>query len=106
LFVSDRPLSVNDLKKLVGERAGGKVSAALDALRTRRQEEGSGGIVVEGAAGWPLRPRTDNQAWVARLVAGKPQRLTRAMMETLSLVGYRPPITPPEADDVRRGDCV
>jgi len=105
LFVSDRPLSVNDLKKLVGERAGGKVSAALDALRTRRQEEGSGVIVVEVAGGWHLRTRTDNQAWVARLVAGKPQRLTRAMMETLSIVAYRQPITRPEIDDVRGVDC-
>jgi segregation and condensation protein B len=105
LFVSDRPLSINELKKLVGERAGGKVTAALEALRTRRQEEGSGIIVVELAGGWHLRTRTDNQAWVSRLVAGKPQRLTRAMMETLSIVAYRQPITRPEIDDVRGVDC-
>ena len=61
LFASDRPLSVNDLKKLVGERAGAKVTAALEALRDRRAQEGSGIIVVEVAGGWHLRTRTDNQ---------------------------------------------
>jgi segregation and condensation protein B len=105
LFASDRPLTINDLKKLVGERDGATLSAALEALRDRRAQEGSGIIVVEVAGGWHLRTRTDNQAWVSRLVAGKPQRLTRAMLETLSIVAYRQPITRPEIDDVRGVDC-
>jgi len=105
LFASDRPLPVNDLKRLVGERAGAKVTAALEALRARRDAEGSGVQVVEVAGGWHLRTRPDNVAWVSRLVAGRPQRLTRAMLETLSIVAYRQPITRPEIDDVRGVDC-
>src|SRR5205809_2268900 len=105
LFASDRPLPVNDLKRLVGERAGAKVTAALEALRARRDEEGSGVQVVEVAGGWHLRTRHDNVNWVSRLVAGRPQRLTRAMLETLSIVAYRQPITRPEIDDVRGVDC-
>ena len=105
LFASDRPLSINDLKRLVGERDGAKVTAALGALRARRDDEMSGIQVIEVAGGWHLRTRSDNQAWVARLVAGKPQRLTRAMLETLSIVAYRQPITRPEIDDVRGVDC-
>ena len=99
LFASDRPLSVNDLKRLVGERDGAKVTAALEALRDRRDQEGSGISVVEVAGGWHLRTHPDNVAWVSRLVAGKPQRLTRAMLETLAIVAYRQPITRPEIDD-------
>ena len=105
LFASDRPLPVSDLKRLVGERAGGKVAAALEALRARRDQEGSGIQVVEVAGGWHLRTRPDNVGWVSRLIAGKPQRLTRAMLETLSIVAYRQPITRPEIDDVRGVDC-
>jgi segregation and condensation protein B len=105
LFASDRPLPVNELKRLVGERAGAKVGAALEALRARRDQEGSGIQVVEVAGGWHLRTRTDNQAWVSRLISGRPQRLTRAMLETLSIVAYRQPITRPVIDDVRGVDC-
>jgi segregation and condensation protein B len=105
LFASDRPLPVGELKKLVGERTAAKISAALEALRARRDEEGSGIQVIEVAGGWHLRTRPDNVAWVSRLVAGRPQRLTRAMLETLSIVAYRQPITRPEIDDVRGVDC-
>lgn len=105
LFASDRPLPVSDLKRLVGERAGAKVSEALEALRARRELEGSGIQVVEVAGGWHLRTRPENVGWVSRLVAGRPQRLTRAMLETLSIVAYRQPITRPEIDDVRGVDC-
>ena len=105
LFASDRPLPVSELKKLVGERGGTKVVEALEALRARREQEGSGIQVIEVAGGWHLRTRTDNVAWVSRLVAGRPQRLTRAMLETLSIVAYRQPITRPEIDDVRGVDC-
>jgi segregation and condensation protein B len=105
LFASDRPLPVSDLKRLVGERAGGKVVEALEALRARRDQEGSGIQVVEVAGGWHLRTHPDNVPWVSRLIAGKPQRLTRAMLETLSIVAYRQPITRPEIDDVRGVDC-
>ena len=105
LFASDRPLPINDLKRLVGERAGAKVGAALEALRARREQEGSGIQLVEVAGGWHMRTNPENVAWVSRLVAGRPQRLTRAMLETLSIVAYRQPITRPEIDDVRGVDC-
>ena len=89
----------------MGERDGGKVTAALEALRARRSDEGSGIQVVAVAGGWQLRTHPENVAWVSRLVAGQPQRLTRAMLETLSIVAYRQPITRPEIDDIRGVDC-
>ena len=42
---------------------------------------------------------------MSRLLAGKPQRLSRAMLETLAIVAYRQPITRPEIDDIRGVDC-
>ena len=105
LFASDRPLPVSDLKRLVGERGADKIVAALEALRARREQEASGVQIIEVAGGWHMRTNPENVAWVSRLVAGKPQRLTRAMLETLSIVAYRQPITRPEIDDVRGVDC-
>jgi segregation and condensation protein B len=103
LFASDRPLTLTDLKRLVGERDGGKLTAALEALRSRRAE--SGIQVLSVAGGWHLRTNPENVAWVSRLIAGRPQRLSRAMLETLSIVAYRQPITRPEIDEIRGVDC-
>lgn len=103
LFAADRPLVVNELKRLLGERDGKRITAALDALKEQRAE--SGIQLVSVAGGWQLRTHPANGAWVAKLVAGRPTRLSRAMMETLAIVAYRQPITRPEIDEIRGVDC-
>jgi segregation and condensation protein B len=103
LFASDRPLTLAELKRHVGERDGAKVTAALEDLRARRAETGV--QVVQVAGGWHLRTNPENVAWVSRILAGKPPRLSRAMLETLAIVAYRQPITRPEIDEIRGVDC-
>lgn len=103
LFATDRALAVSDLKRLLGERDGKRLTQALEALRDRRAD--SGIQLVSVAGGWQLRTHPANGEWVAKLVAGRPQRLSRAMMETLAIVAYRQPITRPEIDEIRGVDC-
>ena len=103
LFASDHPLTLAELKRLVGERDGGKITAAIDDLRARREE--SGVQVMQAAGGWHLRTNPENVAWVSRILAGKPPRLSRALLETLAIVAYRQPITRPEIDEIRGVDC-
>jgi segregation and condensation protein B len=103
LYASDRPLSVNDLKRLTGERDSRLLSEALEALTARRA---SGGIQVAAVAGgYSLRTNPSFGPWVSKLLAGKPIRLSRAMLEALAIVAYRQPITRPEIDDIRGVDC-
>jgi segregation and condensation protein B len=103
LYAADRPLAVSDLKRLVNERDAKKVTAALEALRERHASTGI--QLASLAGGWQLRTHPDNGPWVAKLVAGRPQRLTRAMLEALAIVAYRQPITRPEIDEIRGVDC-
>jgi segregation and condensation protein B len=103
LFASDRPLTLSDLKRLVGERDGSKLTAALEDLSARRLE--SGIHVIQVAGGWQLRTNPENVPWVSRLLSGKPVRLSRAMLEALAIIAYRQPITRPEIDEIRGVDC-
>jgi segregation and condensation protein B len=103
LFASDRALSVSDLKKLTNERDAKKLTAALEALRARHAETGIQLAALGG--GWQFRTNPINAPWVSKLIAGKPQRLSRAMLETLAIVAYRQPITRPEIDEIRGVDC-
>jgi segregation and condensation protein B len=103
LFASDHPLTLAELKRLVGERDGGKLTAAIEELRARREE--SGVQLMQAAGGWHLRTNPENVAWVSRILAGKPPRLSRALLETLAIVAYRQPITRPEIDEIRGVDC-
>ena len=103
LFASDKALGLPDLKRLLSERDGKKITTVVEALIERRK--GSGIEVVRLANGWHLRTNPEHARWVSRLLAGKPMRLSRAMMETLAIVAYRQPITRPEIDDIRGVDC-
>jgi segregation and condensation protein B len=103
LFAADKPLSLNDLRRLLGERDGKKITAAVQALMEQRK--GTGIEVIAFSSGWHLRTNPEHATWVSRLLAGKPVRLSRAMMETLAIVAYRQPVTRPEIDDIRGVDC-
>ena len=103
LFASDKPLGLSDLKRLLGERDGKKITAAVESLS--QQRKGTGIEVTALSTGWLLRTNPDNATWVSRLLVGRPIRLSRAMLETLSIVAYRQPVTRPEIDDIRGVDC-
>jgi segregation and condensation protein B len=103
LYAADRALTVSDLKRLVNERDAKKITAALEALRERHAS--SGIQLASLAGGWQFRTHPDNAPWVSKLIAGKPQRLSRAMLEALAIIAYRQPITRPEIDEIRGVDC-
>jgi segregation and condensation protein B len=63
--------------------------------------EGRGVELKRVASGYRYQTRTDVQPWVARLWQEKPPRYTRALLETLSLIVYRQPITRGEIEEVR-----
>ena len=63
--------------------------------------EGRGVELKRIASGYRYQTRTDVQPWVARLWQEKPPRYTRALLETLSLIVYRQPITRGEIEEVR-----
>ena len=48
----------------------------------------------------PHRPRQSAE-YVRRFLRVKPQRLTRAALETLAIIAYRQPVTRPEIEDIR-----
>jgi segregation and condensation protein B len=101
VFASDKPVTLQQLRRLTGA-APPQIKEAVAQL----QERYKGGVeLAEVSSGFLFRTREEQAHWVRRLVAGKPQRLTRAMLETLAIVAYRQPITRPEIDDIRGVDC-
>jgi segregation and condensation protein B len=104
LFVSAAPVSVAALAEAVG-CSQAALREAIDRLRERYAEGKSGIVLGEVAGGFQLRSAESQRHHIRRLLGVKPQRLTRAAMETLALVAYRQPITRPEIEDVRGVDC-
>ncbi|MCK4707045.1 MAG: SMC-Scp complex subunit ScpB, partial [Gammaproteobacteria bacterium] len=53
------------------------------------------------ASGFRIQVKQDFADWVGRLWEEKPARYTRALLETMSLIAYRQPITRGEIEEVR-----
>lgn len=53
------------------------------------------------ASGFRIQVKQDYAQWVGRLWEEKPARYTRALLETMSLIAYRQPITRGEIEEVR-----
>src|SRR5690606_27061094 len=73
-----------------------------EALEVLRQScEGRAFELKEVASGYRLQVREKFAPWVGRLWEERPQRYSRAMLETLALIAYRQPITRGEIEDIR-----
>ena len=76
-----------------------RIRAALDELA--RDYDGRGIELKEVASGWRIQVRKAYAHWVSRLYGEKPARYSRALLETLSIVAYRQPVTRGEIEDIR-----
>jgi segregation and condensation protein B len=104
LFLAERPLTVEELRQATGVEPA-RLAKALDQISGHHREGISGIVLHEVAGGWQLRTSPDSADFARRFLRVKPQRLTRAALETLAIVAYRQPVTRPEIEEVRGVDC-
>ncbi|MGF6487110.1 SMC-Scp complex subunit ScpB [Pseudomonas frederiksbergensis] len=102
LLASGKPQSLERLFELFeeGERPEPPVfKKALTILA--KSCDGRAFELKEVASGYRLQIREKFAPWVGRLWEERPQRYSRAMLETMALIAYRQPITRGEIEDVR-----
>jgi segregation and condensation protein B len=102
LLAAGQPLSHAQLGALFSEEErppGGEISKALEQLN---EDCSNRGIELKNvASGYRLQVRQSLHGWVSRLWKERPQRYSRALLETMSLIAYRQPITRGEIEAVR-----
>ena len=102
LLASTEPMSPATLASLFSdeERPGhSEIAKALQELKVDYEERGL--ELKEVANGFRLQVRQEVNPWVSRLREERPQRYSRAMLETLALIAYRQPITRGDIEEVR-----
>ncbi|ROM52611.1 SMC-Scp complex subunit ScpB [Pseudomonas poae] len=102
LLASGKPQSLERLFELFEEAERPEPPVFKKALEILRKScEGRAFELVEVASGYRLQIREKFSPWVGRLWEERPQRYSRAMLETMALIAYRQPITRGEIEDVR-----
>lgn len=106
LFVSDRPLSLKEIAELVGVTEL-EAACALQDLEEEFTRERHGIAVVRLAGGYTFRTKGDcgekllNTPGIVREARG----LSRAALETLTIIAYKQPVTRMEIEALRGVKC-
>ncbi|WEK11262.1 MAG: SMC-Scp complex subunit ScpB [Candidatus Pseudomonas colombiensis] len=102
LLASGKPQSMERLFELFEEAERPEPPVFKKALALLAKScDGRAFELKEVASGYRLQVREKFAPWVGRLWEERPQRYSRAMLETLALIAYRQPITRGEIEDVR-----
>jgi segregation and condensation protein B len=102
IFASPAPMAVDALQQLFaeGERPSRpELQRALADIRAACADRAI--ELVEVGSGYRFQVRARYAPWVGRLWEEKPQRLSRALLETLAIIAYRQPVTRAEIESIR-----
>ena len=102
LLAAGRPLNIDQLRDLFEEHERPARQVMEHALMLLEESCIDRGVELKKvASGYRFQVRQEFAPWVGRLFDEKPQRYSRALLETLALIAYRQPITRGEIEDIR-----
>jgi segregation and condensation protein B len=110
LLCAREPMTVHSMKKLFVDLddkgnpmgpgvEGDTIKLLLEELKLDWQDRGI--ELVSLASGWRFQSRPEMKQFLERLSPEKPQRYSRATMETLAIIAYRQPVTRGDIEEIR-----
>jgi segregation and condensation protein B len=102
LFAAPRPLTLDELSVLDPEASEADWRRAVEELRDHYDADGHGIEVAALAGGWQVLTRAAFAEAIERAqFAARPQKLSGAALEVLSIIAYRQPVGRAEVEDIR-----
>ena len=101
LLSASRPISIEDIVKVFEDPKPSK-DEIRKALNQIDQDCITRGIELKKiASGYRLQVKQSLSQYIAKLWEEKPQKFSKATLETLSLIAYKQPITRGEIEEIR-----
>ena len=101
LLSASRPISIDDIVKVFEDPKPSK-DEIRNALNQIDQDCLTRGIELKKiASGYRLQVKQSLSQYIAKLWEEKPQKFSKATLETLSLIAYKQPITRGEIEEIR-----
>ena len=101
IFSSPNPISLKQIKDFFSNEDLSEFSLQNIINEIQISYENSGVQLVKVSSGYRFQVSEDCNEWVSNFYPEKPQKYSRALMETLALIIYRQPITRTEIEAVR-----
>ena len=102
ILAAGRPLDIPGMEQLFAERERPSRQQLKDLLDELAAScEGRAYELKKTASGYRFQVRESLSQWINQLWEEKPQKYSRAMLETLALIAYRQPVTRGDIEEIR-----
>ncbi len=102
IFAASEPLTVRKMIALFPNDAQPTADEVKDVLSKIEEEYAERGVELKKLGkGWRFRSKEKYSTWLRRLTINNPPRFSRALLETLSIIAYRQPVTRGDIEEIR-----
>ena len=101
LLSASRPVSVEEIEKVFVENAPSRDEIRKSLKEVEEDCLNRGIELKKVSTGFRLQVKQDLSSYVSKLWEERPQKFSKATLETLSLIAYKQPITRGEIEEVR-----
>jgi len=102
LLASDEPLSVNKIHKLLNSKIKVSKSEILSSIDDLKQDYENKNIeIIQVASGLRVQAKDEVRDYLKLMFSERTPRYSRALMETLSIIAYRQPVTRGDIEAIR-----
>ncbi len=102
IMVSEEPITVERILGMFTDATKPERATVKELLLELEQDYAKRGFELRCIdKAYRLQTREEYSPWLARLSVGRPQRYSRAMLETLAIIAYRQPVTRGEIEEIR-----
>jgi segregation and condensation protein B len=101
IFAHSEPVTVDSLAAAIQGTSADRIQSILDELHEEYLQRSRGFVLAKVAGGYQFRSLPDIAPWILEMRRMKPARLSRAALETLSIVAYNQPVTKSRIEQIR-----
>lgn len=105
ILAAPEPISAARLAQIVPHLKPAGAKKLVQELKSDYDEQDHAFEVWEVAGGYQIRTRPEFSGYLRQLQTERPLRLSRAALETLSVIAYKQPVTRAEVEHVRGVDA-
>ncbi len=102
LFASDKPLTIEQAKNVLGNLEPSQVRGVLEELKSEYEQSNRGIRIIEIAGGFQMITAPGFATFLQKLYKERHvERLSKPALETLAIVAYKQPVTKLEVESLR-----
>ena len=101
LFVSEKPLTVDDLRQALDGTEEEIVKEAVEELKDHYTKSERSFNIAELAGGYQIVTNPEFSPWISKLFKRDETKLSGPSLETLAIIAYKQPLTRNEVERIR-----